>query len=150
MSSMVANKKLIIMRGLPGSGKSDKAKMLVENGIIHSTDDYFVKDAEYKFDENRLETFHYLNLMSSIESMKKGTSPIIIDNTNLIAFYCESYVENGKMYGYDIVVIEPDTPWAFDVEELVKRNVHNTPRDVIIDMLDMYEDPEVFNSRLGL
>jgi len=147
---MVTNKKLIIMRGLPGSGKSEKAKQLVEDGIIHSTDNYFVQDGVYKFDENNICRFHDLNLMSSIESMKKGVSPIIIDNTNLISFYCEDYVENAKIYGYEIVVVEPESSWAFDVDELVKRNVHNTSRDVILAMLKMYEDPEVFKRRLEL
>lgn len=34
---------LILMRGLPGSGKSTKAKKLADNiGIIFSTDDFFM------------------------------------------------------------------------------------------------------------
>lgn len=40
------------------------------------------------------------------------------------------------MYGYEIL----DTPWAFDVEELMKRNSHNVPKDKIIDMLQKYEE----------
>ena len=147
---MIADKKLIIMRGLPGSGKSQRARELVENGIIHSTDDYFIRDGTYKFDENNICRFHDLNLMSAIESMKKGMSPVIIDNTNLIAFYCEEYVENAKRYGYDVVIVEPSSPWAFDVDELVKRNVHDTSRDIILVMLEMYEEPEVFKRMLGL
>lgn len=147
---MTKCKKLIIMRGLPGSGKSEKAKQLVENGVIHSTDSYFIQDGVYRFDENNVSVFHDLNLMSAIGSMKKGMTPIIIDNTNLISFYCEEYVDNAKMYGYEITIVEPSSPWAFDVDELVKRNVHNTSRDIIVSMLEMYEEPEVFMRRLGL
>jgi len=33
------NQTLIVMRGIPGSGKSTKAKELVGEGTIHSTDD---------------------------------------------------------------------------------------------------------------
>ena len=33
------NQILIVMRGIPGAGKSTKAKSLVGGGIIHSTDD---------------------------------------------------------------------------------------------------------------
>jgi NEDD4-binding protein 2 len=39
------NDKLILMRGLPGSGKSTLAKKLAgENGVIYSTDDFFMKN----------------------------------------------------------------------------------------------------------
>ncbi len=35
-------KRLIIMRGLPGSGKTILAEKLVGTGIIHSTDNYLI------------------------------------------------------------------------------------------------------------
>lgn len=146
----MVDKKLIILRGLPGSGKSDIAKKLVGNGIIHSTDSYLTKNGKYEFDRDNIAKYHYYNLMSSIRSMKKGISPIIIDNTNIAALHCINYSEQGKMYGYEIIVIEPDTHWAFDVEELVKRNSHGVPRDTIIDMLQKYEAPDVFKRKLGL
>lgn len=146
----MVNKKLFILRGLPGSGKSDIAKKLVGNGIIHSTDRYLIKNGKYEFDRDNIAKYHYYNLMSSIRSMKRGISPIIIDNTNVTASSCINYVEQGKTYGYEIVVIEPDSPWAFDVEELVKRNSHDVPRDTIIDMIQKYETLDVFKRRLGL
>ena len=34
---------LILMRGVPGSGKSTKAKLLAGNkGVVYSTDDFFI------------------------------------------------------------------------------------------------------------
>lgn len=144
------DKILIILRGLPGSGKSEKAKQLVGNGIIHSTDNFFIKNGRYVFDSDNVGKFHYFNLMNSIRSMQRGISPIIIDNTNIMAFYCASYVDQGKMYGYEIIIIEPDTSWAFDVEELVKRNKHGAPRETILEMLEQYEEPDLFKKKLGL
>ncbi len=144
------DKRLILLRGLPGSGKSEVAKQLVENGVIHSTDDFFIEDGVYVFDNNKLSKFHYFNFLNSIRSMQKGISPIIIDNTNILSENCADYVECGKMYGYDIVVVEPDTPWAFDIEELMKRNKHCVPRETMVDMLEKYEKPEVFKRKLGL
>ena len=45
------DKKLVILVGLPGSGKSTKAKELAgTEGIILSTDEFFMKDGEYQFD----------------------------------------------------------------------------------------------------
>ena len=48
---MAQQKKLIIMRGLPGSGKSTKDKQLGEGGTILSTDDFWYVDGEYKYDK---------------------------------------------------------------------------------------------------
>ena len=49
-----------IMRGVPGSGKSTVAsKIKGENGIIHSTDDYFIDaNGEYQFDKTLLAKNH--------------------------------------------------------------------------------------------
>lgn len=146
----MTNKKLIILRGPPGSGKSQTAKRLVGKGIIHSTDVYFMVNGRYVFNADSVDKFHNFNLMSSIESMKNGISPVIIDNTNIVASHCIKYVEEGKVYGYEIIVVEPDTPWAFDVDQLIKRNIHHVPRESIIEMLLHYEDPEVFKRKLGL
>jgi len=82
------NKKLVIMRGLPGSGKSDAAKRFVGNGIIHSTDDFFIVDGVYVFDERNVSRFHRFNFLSSVGSMQRGLSPIIVDNTNIVASDC--------------------------------------------------------------
>ena len=146
----MTTKKLIILRGLPGSGKSNMAKKLVGKGVIHSTDNYLTKNGKYEFDHDNIARYHYLNLMDSIRSMRKGISPIVIDNTNIMALHCINYVEQGKIYGYEIEIVETDVPWAFDIEELVKRNSHDVPRETIIDMLQKYEAPDLFKRKLGL
>ena len=39
------------MRGLPGSGKSTKAKKIAgEHGVIYSTDDFFMVNGVYVYD----------------------------------------------------------------------------------------------------
>jgi tRNA uridine 5-carbamoylmethylation protein Kti12 len=50
------SKTLIIMRGLPGSGKSTRARELQEKGVIHSTDTYFTNPltGEYEFDFEKI------------------------------------------------------------------------------------------------
>jgi len=144
------DRKLFILRGLPGSGKSEKAKQLVGNGVIHSTDNFFIRDGKYVFDSDNIGRFHCLNLMNSIRSMQRGVSPIIIDNTNIVSSHCSGYVDQGKLYGYEIIIVEPDTPWAFNVEELVKRNTHDTPRETIVEMLEQYEKPDLFKKKLRL
>ena len=147
----MSEKELIILRGLPGSGKSTLAKKLVGNrGIIHSTDEFHYINGEYKFQYEKLGKFHLLNIRSCINSMKKGISPIIIDNTNINARLCERYVAAAKCFGYKVVFKEPDTPWKFDIGELFRRNIHNTPKEVIERMLTCYEKTETVKRKLKL
>ena len=143
-------KQLIIIRGLPGSGKSTLAKQLIENGIIHSTDNYFIKDCIYLFDYEKLSEHHDQNLEAAIKSMEEGISPIVIDNTNIHALLALPYVIEGKYYGYDIIVAETQTPWRFNIEELLKRNIHNIPRKSLEQMIMIYEHTEIFKKNLGI
>lgn len=144
------SKQLIIIRGLPGSGKSTLAKLLVKDGIIHSTDNYFIKDRIYTFDYEKLSEYHERNLETAIESMEEGISPIVIDNTNIHALLALPYVIEGKFHGYDIVVAETQTSWRFNIEELLKHNIHNIPRESLEQMLKNYELIEKFKENLGI
>ena len=130
---------LIIMRGISGSGKSTLAKELGQNGIIFSTDDFFMKNGKYMFDPKKIGEAHQWNLNRAIQAMQQEISPIVIDNTNTQAWEAKKYVEEGKKRGYKIEVREPNTPWKFDAEELAKRNTHGVPKASIEKMLNRWE-----------
>ena len=50
---------LVLMRGLPGSGKSTKAnKIAGEKGIVYSTDDFFMVDGKYVYDVKMIGEYH--------------------------------------------------------------------------------------------
>ena len=50
------------MRGVPGSGKSTLAKELAgKNGIIYSTDDFFMQNGLYVFDAKMIGHNHEQN-----------------------------------------------------------------------------------------
>ena len=133
------DKVLYIMRGLSGSGKSTLARKLGAGGVVYSTDDFFMQDGEYQFDSAKLGEFHKANLRRAVEAMRQGISPIVIDNTHVQAWEAKPYVEAGQKYGYHIEFKQPETDWAFDAEELAKRNSHGTPLSGIRDMLKMWE-----------
>jgi NEDD4-binding protein 2 len=51
------------MRGLPGSGKSTKAKALAgEEGLIFSTDDFFMVNGKYEYDAKMIGDYHTKNI----------------------------------------------------------------------------------------
>ena len=136
------NKKLYIMRGLPGSGKSTKAKELSGNsGQVFSTDDYFSMSGEYNWFANLLGKAHKWNSRRCKYAIESGISPVVIDNTNVTMKDLRSLrdvIELARECGYDVEIAEPNTEWRFDVNELDKRNTHNVPREVIERKVNEY------------
>lgn len=143
------NQRLIIMRGIPGGGKSTIAKSLVDGGTIHSTDEVIASQGDYfEFFKNLMATkdfsplrdAHKENLNNAIKDMVDGVSPIVIDNTNIKPFESKPYIEKALKLGYDdknIVLVHVGTGGA-TAEELAKRNVHKVPLDKIKSMIDTY------------
>jgi adenylate kinase family enzyme len=55
------------MRGVPGSGKSTKAKKLAgTSGVVYSTDDFFMKNGEYVYDVKMIVEYHEKNLKRTV------------------------------------------------------------------------------------
>ncbi|XP_057378037.1 uncharacterized protein LOC130700002 [Daphnia carinata] len=127
---------LIIMRGVPGSGKSYLAHQLKGNGVVLSADGYFINQGQYVFDRNLLGFAHEWNQKRASEELQKGTNPIIIDNTNLEAWEMQPYVIMALRHNYSVELIEPDTPWREDVRILSQKNIHRVPREKIREMLE--------------
>lgn len=131
------NKIITIMRGLPGSGKSTKAKELSQKtgAIICSTDDFFMIDGKYVFDSRKLGINHMRNHEKVKNLMKENNLHIIVDNTNIVRKDFSKYVQMAKEYGYEVeyVIVE------CDVETSIARNTHNVPPDVIRKMAARFQ-----------
>ncbi|NXO26658.1 N4BP2 protein, partial [Cisticola juncidis] len=133
---------LVLLRGVPGSGKSYLARNLLEDnpgGIILSTDDYFYKDGQYHYDPDCLGEAHDWNRKRAKEAFEMGISPIIIDNTNIQAWEMKPYVTLAQQFKYRVMFREPDTWWKFKPKELERRNIHGVSKEKIKRMLERYE-----------
>lgn len=137
-------KTLYIIRALPGAGKSTLAAMLGPKENVFSTDDYFMKDGKYLFDGSKIGKAHAWNQARVKAAIQSGLDPIIVDNTNTQLWEAKPYVQMAVDAGYDIQVVEPNTPWRFDLDELEKRNVHGVSKDILKRMLDRWEDSDKF------
>jgi predicted kinase len=127
---------LYVARGCPGSGKSFLSKQIAgKNGKVFSSDEFFMDGDEYKFDVSKLHQAHNWNHNRIIEAIQSGVTPIILDNTNCQAWEPKKAVQAALENGYRIEIVEPDTSWKFDIEELMKRNTHNVPRKTLERML---------------
>ncbi|XP_037685559.1 NEDD4-binding protein 2 isoform X2 [Choloepus didactylus] len=133
---------LVLLRGLPGSGKSFLARTLQKDnpaGIILSTDDYFYINGQYQFDVKYLGEAHEWNQNRAKEAFERKVSPIIIDNTNLQAWEMKPYVALSQKHKYKVLFREPDTWWKFKPKELARRNIHGVSKEKIVRMLENYQ-----------
>jgi predicted kinase len=100
---------LILLRGLPGSGKTTLAKVLSDEDLwpVFSVDDYFVDTStkEYKFDY-KLNHLAYQSCLDKTEgAMIKNTKKIFIDNTLTMDWEIEPYFKLASKYHYRVFVI---------------------------------------------
>lgn len=159
-------KVFVVMRGLPGSGKSTRVdEVLAEFGVsrdhVFSTDDFWTQDGgDYllKFDADRLTEAHAWNLDRTKQALDEGLHPVVLDNTNAKKVYYQAYVEHAQACGYVVRMEEPNSPWwkAYRVylrpankmlekiEQfatiLFEHNTHGVPRETIVSMAIAWED----------
>jgi predicted kinase len=129
---------LYIMRGLPGSGKSTKARALVQGGLVASTDDYFMEGDEYVFDVEKLTEAHDWNLRRVAEAMRLGVGKIACDNTNIEVEHIDPYLKLADRFGYEAGLVEVIT--SLSDEELAARTIHAVPVEVIASMRKRWEE----------
>jgi len=130
--------KVVILRGIPGSGKSTKARELAATAIqanfsseICSTDDFFIDavDGLYKFDKTKLYTNHTRNFHRFLSCIHNKINLIIIDNTNINRSDYSHYQKAAELNGYDVevMVINPN----LSLEEVFQRQRHSVPFETI-------------------
>ena len=137
-----SKKEVTLLRGPSGTGKSTLAKQLVGNGVILSTDDYFMKDGIYDFDPTKLGVYHKNNQDRAEKNMIDGISPIIVDNTFSKEWEMKPYVQLADKYGYEVDIKELPIP---HIDELMRRqesrkNINKSPpRETVERMIKNFK-----------
>jgi len=123
----------IILRGLPGSGKSHFANNVLAPHLgcrsveIFSADDLFLRGGEYKFDEELLAEAH----VDCRERFEKSTAAIrIVDNTNSTLAEYKFYKRKSRQR---CVVLE------IHGHGPAKRNGHDVPQWIVDRMVRRWE-----------
>jgi predicted kinase len=127
---------IILLRGLPGSGKTTLAKVLSENNTypIYSIDDYFTnaKSGKYNFDFSKNHLAYKQCEENTRLAMQSHVSKIFVDNTFTLEWEMEPYFKLAKEFNYQIHVIT--------VENRSKtKNVHQISEDQLIKMAEKYK-----------
>lgn len=140
---------LIIMRGVPGGGKSTESKKRLGDGIIHSTDDLIEATGDYAGHFAKMvesgnwsahSKMHNQNFNNAKLSMERGISPVIIDNTNIKANEPKDYVEAALKMGFseDNITFVEVGDGGCTAEVLAERNTRNVPLETIERMIKSY------------
>ena len=132
---------VIILRGIPGSGKSTYIRKNLPEAWIFSADHFFMVGEEYKFDPSKLPQAHaaclreYLEWLTFVEG-RRCRWPLVVDNTNTSVMEIAPYAALALAYGASlrIVTIKCDPAVA------AARNVHGVPEAAVLAMAKRLED----------
>ena len=132
-------KHVIILQGVPGSGKSFYANEFVARtqakSVVCSADDYFYQlggGTKYAFDARQLGAAHGACFRKFIASVQEGVEVVVVDNTNTTVSEISPYVLGGEAYGYEVEIIRV----LCDPEVAAARNTHKVPEKAIRAMAD--------------
>jgi len=134
--------RLIIIRGIPGSGKSTFAKKeLPKADLIASADDGMMEGDKYVFNPAKLPAAHGACLRAVIEHLQDGLAQqeldrmsginrnmpeplIVVDNTSTSVAEIAPYVAVGQAYGAEVVIMT----LRIDPKVAGPRNTHGVPQ----------------------
>ena len=140
----MAKNSLILVRGLPGSGKNTFAEMVatmlpVEDWTypVFSADDYFMemdsalRKLIYKFDGAKIKLAHENCRKRTEEVMKMNVAKIFVANTFTQDWEMAAYYDLAKKYNYKIfsVIVENRHHGI---------NIHGVPEEALERMEDRF------------
>lgn len=157
-SASFPRKTVVLMRGLPSSGKSFRAKELAREGVLCETDSYLeapelLGKSECSMEEAREANFHDFQ-----RHIQAGRSPIVVDRGNGLNDETYIYVNHAIENGYEIQLEEPNSPWWCEMQTLFRYRpytdaileawahqlaeinlaTHEVPVETILDWLDSW------------
>ena len=112
---------VIVLRALPGSGKStfgkrlaDKAKEEGKSVEICSADEFFYNlgGGKYRFEPSKISEAHKYCFKKYMNALNNNVDVVIVDNTNLSAFEISPYKMVAESHDYDFKIhqvnVSPD------------------------------------------
>lgn len=131
-------KTLILLRGIPGSGKSTVATALMRmfpNAEHYEADQYWMKDGEYKFKPEELGLAHDWCHQKVSNALKARVETVIVANTFVKLWEMQEYLREALAYGYNLQVIDCQSTFT---------DIHEVPTNTLERM---YQQKEVFDMK---
>ena len=135
---------LVLVRGLPGSGKSTYAKRLIADGwdesikdglarrFIHlEADMYHTIGGVYRWDAAKVKTAHKWCLSMAESYLLAGEYSVVVSNTFTRRWELKPYVDAALKYGVIWSIVEMKNDYG---------NIHNVPPETIQGMRNRWEE----------
>ena len=130
--------KVLIMRGLPGAGKSTWIRNNLPDAIVCSADNYYLdEEGTYEFDISSLSEAHESCLKRFTEILTINDDEILnksliiaVDNTAIRAWEISPYFNLAKAFGHDVTVVH----MKCDSDLAHSRNIHEVPLEQVEKM----------------
>lgn len=135
-------RRVVIVRGLPGSGKTTYIRSLQERAgetgveapaLVCSPDRYFYRTGEYIFEKAKIGEAHAHCRITFARALKAGLSPIYLDYVFIERWQYEDYECVADLAGYEVSIIEMNHDRA-SLPLFAERNKHGVPIEVIKGM----------------
>ena len=129
-------KALILLRGLPGSGKTTLAKLLSENNTysVFSVDDYFTDEitGEYIFNfKNNHLAYKQCETLTK-DAMQQAIPKILVHNTFTMDWELEPYFKLAAEFNYQLFVVTVENYHEH-------KNVHEVSDEQLQKMAEKYQ-----------
>lgn len=129
---------LILLRGIPGSGKSTLGEIILQSTQqqkpdVLSADNFFIDDkGNYNFDPTKLKEAHNMCQQKCAERMRLEFSKIVVANTFTQDWEMDPYFEMATRYGYRVhsVIVE---------NRHGNKNIHNVPDEKLEQMKNRFQ-----------
>ena len=121
---------LVLIRGIPGSGKSTIACSM--NFDVHYEADMFFinENGDYCYDPKKIGEAHQWCQEQTFNALSEGKR-VVVSNTFIKLFEMKPYFDMAHELGLELNVIQAEGRWP---------NVHGVPEEVVKRMEDNWED----------
>lgn len=133
-----SEKMVIIMRGIPGSGKTTFWRKYYPDAVCCSANDFFTDaDGVYWYVPSDVRYAHEY-CQGVFKSAIRDREPlIVVDNTNIKKWEVDGYVKYAAKCGYTVKVFRMI---ADDWREAAERNIHSVPNETVERMYYSMEE----------
>jgi uridine kinase len=129
---------LILLRGLPGSGKTTLGEVMLQSNQgnrpdVISADNYFMDDkGNYNFDPTKLKEAHNNCQQICADRMRLEFSKVVVANTFTEEWEMKPYFEMAERYNYRIHTIIVENRHGGE-------NIHGVPKEKLQQMKDRFQ-----------